>query len=98
MARPTIADLQAQLAEKVQHILALEAQVAELRAQAQAAKPAAPSARVTARGTLFHVRDYGRFWKVAVARDVDVRAALDEFRAEFPQYAGKTISVERFDA
>lgn len=98
MARPTIASLRAELDEKVQRILALEAQVAELRTQVQAPKPAAPGARITGRGALYEVRDYGRFWKVAVARDVDVRAALAEFRADHPRYAAATLSVERFDA
>jgi uncharacterized protein involved in exopolysaccharide biosynthesis len=93
MARKTVAELNALLDEKVARILALEAQLAELRAQ-----PAAPGARVTERGALYHIRHYGRFFKVAVARSVDVRAALDEFKAAHPQYAAKTISVERFDA
>lgn len=112
MARPTLAALQTIIDEKVQRILALEAQLAELRTTneslgaqcaelraARSAPPPAPDgARITERGARYQLRHYGRYWKVAVPRNEDVHAALAEFRAAHPEHAQSTVSVERYDA
>ena len=95
MARPTIAELRAQLDEKTAQILALEAQIAQLRASRERT---APNAAVTERGASYSIRDYGRYFKVAVKRGDNVREALAEFRAAHPQYATSNVAVEYVDA
>jgi len=93
MARKTVAELNAIIDDKVARILTLEATIAELRAKPERSTP---TARVTELGALYEVRSYGRFFKVAVPYDGDVRAALAEFRSANPKYAQSTVAVERY--
>lgn len=76
-------------------ILALEAQIAQLRASRERT---APNAAITERGASYSIRDYGRYFKVAVKRGDNVREALAEFRAAHPQYATSNVAVEYVDA